>query len=326
MELITVVIPAYNAEKTIEGCLESICNQTYRNLEIIVINDGSTDRTAELCDEWAKRDTRIYVIHSKNEGVSAARNKGIDNATGVYLKFVDSDDSIDSNCIETEWRCIVQNDADLVVSGYRKITVCGDEEIKPQEGVYLRNEFGTIFPEIYPRMFLNVPWNKLFKREKIIQRFDEKYYLGEDVLFNFQYMCEIERIALCSAAQYRFNSIQAGSLRKRYREHDIEYAAEIYQKLLEITKELWVNRNCKTALDYVYIENVKSILRRLISSDCPGSMKRRIVKESVRSEICREVSSEAMKKGINKLILWCYKYKCAGILWLLITVTEAVKR
>ena len=326
MELITVVIPAYNAEQTIEKCLESVCSQTYENLEIIVVNDGSTDATPQLCDAWAVKDARIRVLHGKNKGVSSARNKGMEQATGEFLKFVDSDDSLERKCIETEWKCMVHTGADWVVSGYVKETNNGTEVIKPEDGVYSLDEFREIFPQIYPQMFLNVPWNKLFKRTKIMQGFDEKYALGEDVLFNFQYMCGIETIAVCSSAQYLFNSMQAGSLRKTYRKHDIEYAAEIYQKLSEMIETLWTDRKCKEALDYVYMENLKSILRRLVSSTCSASMQRKIIKDSVRAEVCREVSTEAMRKRINKLILQCYKFRCAGILWILLKVTEAVKR
>ena len=95
MKKISIIVPVYQAEKYISKCIESIVNQTYKNLEIILVDDGSTDRSGEICDEYGKKDNRIVVVHNKNKGVSVARNCGLDIATGDYITFVDSDDYID---------------------------------------------------------------------------------------------------------------------------------------------------------------------------------------------------------------------------------------
>ena len=99
-ELISVILPVYNVQQYLEKCIESVVNQTYKNLEIILIDDGSTDMSGKICDEFAEKDGRIKVIHSKNGGVSAARNIGLDIATGEYIGFVDSDDWIESQMYE----------------------------------------------------------------------------------------------------------------------------------------------------------------------------------------------------------------------------------
>ena len=91
--LISVIIPVYNVEKYLHRCLDSVIEQTYKNLEVILIDDGSTDHSGEICDDYAAKDVRIHVIHQENQGVSAARNKGLDNVKGEYITFVDSDDS-----------------------------------------------------------------------------------------------------------------------------------------------------------------------------------------------------------------------------------------
>lgn len=111
--LISVVVPVYKAEKYIDECIESIVNQTYRNLEIILVDDGSPDRCPKICDEWAFRDERIKVIHQTNKGAAAARNAGIKVASGQYIGFVDSDDYIDKTMYEVLYEGIGKSDAQI---------------------------------------------------------------------------------------------------------------------------------------------------------------------------------------------------------------------
>ena len=116
--LISVIIPAYNAEKTIRDCLNAVCSQTYRELEIIVINDGSTDNTAAILDEFRLADSRINAISQCNGGVSSARNTGLLNASGDYIAFVDSDDIAESQMIEILYDGIVSSHSDISICGH----------------------------------------------------------------------------------------------------------------------------------------------------------------------------------------------------------------
>ena len=116
-DLISVIIPVYKVEKYLERCVESIQNQTYQNLEIILVDDGSPDNCGKMCDEYAKKDGRIKVIHKENGGLSDARNAGIDIATGEYIAFVDSDDFVSNDYIEYMYQMLIENDAKLAISG-----------------------------------------------------------------------------------------------------------------------------------------------------------------------------------------------------------------
>lgn len=113
-ELISVVVPIYNVEKYIEKCIDSIINQTYTNLEIILVDDGSPDKCGKICDEYAKRDKRIKVIHKENGGVSSARNIGLDNLNGEYVTFIDADDYISNNYCEELLNALKTENADCV--------------------------------------------------------------------------------------------------------------------------------------------------------------------------------------------------------------------
>ena len=131
MKLISVIVPVYNTEKYIEKCVMSILNQTYKNLEIILIDDGSTDNSPQICDSLAKKDNRITVIHQPNGGVSSARNIGLDNTHGDYITFVDSDDYIEPNMIEFLSENI--GDTNIAMCGYTSVDENGN--LSPQENV-----------------------------------------------------------------------------------------------------------------------------------------------------------------------------------------------
>lgn len=117
--LISVIIPIYNVEKYVKRCLDSVLNQTYCHLEVILVDDGSTDSSGKICDEYKKMDTRIRVIHKSNEGVSSARNLGIEVANGEYIAFIDSDDAMEKDCIEYLYRLIQENHCSLSICSYR---------------------------------------------------------------------------------------------------------------------------------------------------------------------------------------------------------------
>lgn len=119
--LISIIVPVYNVEEYLPKCLDSIINQTYKNLEIIVVNDGSTDNSGKICDEYGERDYRIMVIHKANRGVSSSRNIGIKNASGEYILFVDSDDEIEKDYVNVMARAVTNSDCDLVISNITDI-------------------------------------------------------------------------------------------------------------------------------------------------------------------------------------------------------------
>ena len=116
--LISVIIPIYNVEKYLDRCIESVVVQTYKNLEIILVDDGSPDNCPTMCDEWAKKDSRIKVIHKENGGQASARNKALDICTGDYISFIDSDDSILPNMYENMLTVMLENNGDISVCGY----------------------------------------------------------------------------------------------------------------------------------------------------------------------------------------------------------------
>ena len=167
--MISVVIPIYNVEKYIDKCINSVLNQSYRNLEIILVDDGSPDRCGEICDNYAKNDARIKVIHKENGGLSDARNKGIECANGKYIAFIDSDDFIHPQMFEILYHNIVLEDADISVCNFLEVQD-GDDTTVPY--LNIRNidrevYIGSYIMEQleYHNISTVVAWNKIYRME-----------------------------------------------------------------------------------------------------------------------------------------------------------------
>jgi glycosyltransferase involved in cell wall biosynthesis len=160
---ISVIIPVYKVELYLRQCINSILAQTYSNLEIILIDDGSPDDCGKICDEYAKKDNRIKVIHKKNEGLSEARNSGIDTATGEYLTFVDSDDWIEIDMIEVLYNNLVNNNADISCCGYAMVYTNSTKYLNNEKNLVLDKE--QAIKEIFVNKKLNTFfWGKLYKK------------------------------------------------------------------------------------------------------------------------------------------------------------------
>lgn len=169
MDLISIVVPVYNVEKYLTRCIESICKQSYKFIEIILVDDGSSDSSGELCDKYKKQDNRITVIHKSNGGLSDARNAGIDVAKGEYISFIDSDDYIDPYMIEKLYESIKRTDSDISICNFKYVNEDGIEI--NNKGKYF-NENKVIFgsENIEKNLIFNnsvhwvVAWNKLYRR------------------------------------------------------------------------------------------------------------------------------------------------------------------
>ncbi len=162
--LITVIIPVYNVERYLRKCLDSIINQTYQELEIIVVDDGSKDSSGNICDEYASKDSRIKVIHKKNGGLSSARNAGLEIATGDYVMFVDSDDFVEPDFCKIPLELALAKEADIVSFGFNKITKEGNvATIKTNSPRYILPEEGIKELILVKDHIYNFAWNKLYK-------------------------------------------------------------------------------------------------------------------------------------------------------------------
>lgn len=188
MEKISVILPIYNVEKFLKQSVESVLNQTYKNLEIILVDDGTKDSSDKMCDDYAKKDSRIKVIHKENGGLSSARNAGLDIATGKYVMFLDADDFFEPNSCEVLYNEIEKRQADYVVGNYIHVTHDGIKWENPLFDPNLYDNFKLSITDYQKSFFVmnSVVWNKIFRRDFIEQnklRFIPKA-LAEDAIFS----------------------------------------------------------------------------------------------------------------------------------------------
>lgn len=168
MEKVSIIIPVYNVEQFLDACIESVVNQTYRNLEIIAVDDGSTDNSGKILDDWAKKDSRIKVIHKENAGLSSARNAALNAVKGDYIAMIDSDDFWDDDAIEHMVTLAKDNQADMVIAGGRRVDLEGKivpdkrPDVIDHEGVISEREFWT---RRLQNMHYIVVWSKLYRKE-----------------------------------------------------------------------------------------------------------------------------------------------------------------
>lgn len=203
--LISVIVPVYKVEKYLDRCVESIVNQTYKNLEIILVDDGSPDNCPAMCDAWAEKDSRIRVIHKENGGVSSARNMGLDIATGDYIGFVDSDDYVSHQMLNAMLQNAIENCSDVVANLIDK----KDNHASSNE-VITKNE--AVAELIKGEWFRPCVWAKLYKSSVIgTMRFDEHTAIGEDYYFNYLVFSKIDSLSTIDIEAYYYNIENEGS-------------------------------------------------------------------------------------------------------------------
>lgn len=256
-KLLSVIVPIYNVEAYLPRCLDSIINQTYRKLEIICIDDGSTDNVGKILDEYAEKDSRIIAKHQKNQGESNARNKGLQLATGDYIGFVDCDDWIKSDMYETLINCAEMDNLDMVASSWFKDDDYSSNEIKNKlevnSGIFGRDELlGYIYKRDYYRGFAYM-WNKLYKREVLTDeygnmiQFDEQLRLGGDVLYLAQAAVRTKRAKYIDKAFYHYyQRTESGCHTKDLSK--MRDWLKAYEKIIELMKQ---NEIANETIDYI---------------------------------------------------------------------------
>ena len=209
MPKISIIVPVYNAEKAVGRCIESILNETWRDSEVLLVDDGSKDRSSEILDEYAAKDARVRVIHQQNAGVSAARNRALSEARGEYIRFLDADDWLSEDSSRLLIRSIEEDRSDLVVADFYRVV--GDRVAQrgsiDVNGVLSRREYAEYMMASPADYYYGVLWNKLYKRE-IIEKYqlrcNEELSFCEDFCFNLEYILHCEKISTLTVPVYYY--------------------------------------------------------------------------------------------------------------------------
>lgn len=267
LPLISVIIPVYNVSQYLEKCLHSVCRQTYTNLEIIVVDDGSTDNSGEICDKFAVKDSRIKVIHQANNGQSCARNEGLAIARGEYIGFVDSDDWIEPDMYEFLYYLLVDNDADISVCAHY-IETATTTKVRYSSGqITSFTSDEAIRALIVDRRMKNYMWDKLFKRQAFSGIHFPENQIFEDMDVSYRIFYKVRRIIAQDCPKYHYFQRDGSTvLDKQYdpqKEH--LWFLRIYDQVKFVqTHSIWNKAPC-----YLHKYGMHSINKIIMLSSSP---------------------------------------------------------
>ena len=300
-ELVSVIVPVYNTENKLKKCINSVTNSSYTNLEIIIVDDGSEEKTALLCNQLKQQDKRIKVIHQKNKGVSCARNKGIDIAKGEYMYFLDSDDWAEPTMLEDMYNLAKRDQAQLVVAGfyidtyYEKDKYLTDnyvveDAVYPDKKSFRKNAY-----KLFDKNLLYTPWNKLYESKYILEnnlRFPTT--LWDDFPFNISIVRNVERVTVTSKQYYHFLRARAESETTAYRPGMYEKREEEHGWMVDLYKEWKVmDHNSMEMIARRYVERFIGCVENITNPKCELSSQEK------RQEIKRMLKNPRLKKMLK---------------------------
>ena len=301
MEKISIIIPIYNSEKYLRECLESVRNQDHDNFEVILVNDGSTDNSIEICEEYLRKDKRFIVINQENKGSSEARNAGMKIFTGEYLAFVDSDDTISPCFLSNMYKCLKEHNADIVMCDFQ--TAGMKEHSEWDDRIFIDKE---IFSGFLKGEFCNRILNKLYSR-KVVEgvMFPQKRNVMEDANWTALIFERCECIVRISNADYLYRYVENSLSRKKLSE---EEECGSYRNMIE--KLMIVNEHLTNEQDFRTILNQTRTVahRALVSFD---NLKCFEVYEKLRMLIQKVLENETDKNILFNIILSIEDYRTA---------------
>lgn len=337
MELISVIIPVYNVEKYLKRCVDSVIGQTYKNLEIILVDDGSQDASGVICDNYVNIDPRIIVKHKENAGLGFARNTGLEIASGSYVTFIDGDDYIGLSHIEKMYYSIKHTGTDTCIAGYTK--VFRDSEVLHKNVCAGRVFNKNIKEQILPRMcgadgsgndYIEMSVCMVLFSNSLIQRnnvrfVSERDYISEDLVFGFSYYPLSQGVCCSDTCDYYYCD-NMGSLSTKYRPDRFSSEVKLYRAIEQKAKELGIQEACLQRLNTTLIALARYSIK--LEYKFEKEIGRSVAKENI-ERICNDpLLDEVLKryddrgtKVTTRAVNWMIKHKT----YLILEITMRLK-
>lgn len=334
MTKISVIVPVYNVEKYLPRCMESLLNQTLKDIEIIMVDDGSTDRSGDLCEEYSRVDSRVKVIHKINGGLGFARNSGIDTAVGEYIAFADSDDYVSLDMYYKLYNAAVNNNADTCICGSNRVySNCsiGIFENPVEKGKYdkdkiknsiLINLIGS--PPDYPYDdYIGMPvWKGIYSRKIITSnnlRFcSEREFISEDIIFQMDYYKWAECVAVIPDALY-FHCENEFSLTTSYKPDRFKKYIILYLELIKRSNAMGIHENALQRIERTFISGSRICIIQEASNSYKIGKKNAL--KNIKSICCDSLLQKVLTDYPifrlpfkQRIFSFFTKYKAAGIL------------
>lgn len=323
---ISIITPVYNNEEFLKNSIESVINQSDENWELILVNDGSTDNTGEICDEYSQKDRRIKVEHIPNAGPANARNIGVQKANGTYCIFLDSDDLLESEAIKTLKDEVLREEFDIVFYGYfndvyDNETIVNSIKYTLEPSKYHNNEdFKKVYQNIDEKGFSHPSWNKMFRTSFLKENditFPYGIFISEDYLFNLKAYSCAEKILILEEKLYHYTSRSSGSITTSFRLNKIKDIESVYEKSYSMV-EKWIPSRINN-INNEFISNISVYINSLYNEDCSLSenKKKDIVSSIVNSKNVLACLNEISPiNWRNRIITKLLKMKAVDLLLL----------
>ena len=327
--LVTVAIAAYNVERFLQDGIRSVLSQTYKNLEILLVDDGSTDSTPFLCDEIAKQDSRIKVIHKENGGLGSARNVGIDKAKGKYLYFFDVDDYIEPNLVEENVKMAEEKNSDLIIFGYyAKFENMNTEELisLKEHDIHSNEDLKRIYCDelLWMKHGNGFAWNK-FYRLNFLKEYDFHFgdqRIQQDEPFNMQLYPKLNNVYISPKAYYHYVIYSNNNAGSRYLPHKADIITDVYHKFMDFYND-WDLDDARV-LDYIEKRFVGGMFLVATGNffhkkcDLTKQGKKVKISETIHSkelvEVLKRTKLEYGSNPINNLQAWAFNHSFTGLL------------
>jgi len=303
VDLISVIVPVYNVERYLERCVESIRNQTYTNLEIILVDDGSPDQCPQICDAYAQKDNRIKVIHKQNGGLGLARNSGLEVATGSYVAFIDSDDWIQATHIETLYLAAIAAQADAAWGAHTVVSIDGKKAVRPtslEMRTYEREEIRRKillpligadgdFPQdvqVNASSCMNLYSMELIRSEQLAF-VSERYAVGEDVFFNIDFCYHARRIVVTGEVGYYYFE-NVNSISRKYDPNRFQRTLNYYSVSSDRVTRYRLVEEAGHRVERSFLMKVRVALRHVVMSYLPRKAKLEQIKAFLYHELVQK--------------------------------------
>ncbi|MBS6172215.1 MAG: glycosyltransferase [Clostridiales bacterium] len=307
MSCLSIIIPVYNAEKYLNKCIDSILNQSFKDFELLLIDDGSKDLSGKICDKYAEVDERVKVFHIQNGGPAKARNLGIKYATGIYIEFVDADDELIPEALENLY-ILTKNNPDIIIADSQIITA--DEKVKNIISIekndqinveeYLKN-----LNTVRKATLLHYIWNKWYKRELICENriiFDENERLGEDFLFNCEIIDKADCVWGTDILLYKYYKRDNGSLSGKYIENELSRRRKMDSTFLQLYENKKIKEECYNLISRMIGSITLASIQGVFMPGSPDNLKEKklYVQEFLNSEYLNYINFYSQNKGLTK--------------------------
>lgn len=335
MELISIIVPVYNVERYLEQCIESLVNQTYKNLEIILVNDGSTDSSGSLCEKLAKTDKRIRVIHKNNEGLGFARNTGMEVMNGKYVTFIDSDDYADSNLIELLYTNLKNENADTCIGGFKRVKNSGEVIFKEQYDRVVYSD-GEVKNNLLIKMLGSSPeksdairmsvWNVIYSADIIrnsnLKFPSERELISEDIIFDVKYYQGSKRVVVIDSLAYNYR-INEESLTRKYKSDRFEKCKILYEELKNQVNKIYDDDMAILRVQRQFFVNIRECIKQENTKISHKNIKEAIsnIEYICKDDVIQDIIADYPVKKLNikqRLFLYLIKYKLSSLLYCLV--------